>query len=152
MSSLYFFAQTLININYMDAKNTVKGFTLIELMITIAILGILYAIALPAYNNYLQDSRRADIQRLMMQEVASLERQYTRLGGYPDNYTPTINDFYVYSYAPSTSAAVTLVLLNDSTTFLLTASPKSGTAQAGDRCADLSIDHEGTKTSTGMCW
>lgn len=47
------------------------GFTLIELLIVVAILGILYSVAMPSYIEHMERSRRADIQQVMLQHVQS---------------------------------------------------------------------------------
>lgn len=119
-----------------------NGFTLVELMITVAIIGILLAVALPAYGDYVKDGRRADAQQYLMQQAGVLERNYTRLGRYPNeqNITFKQSDFYTYSYKPQ-----------NNTEFSLTATPKG--AQVGDRCGSLSINQQGvTSAALISCW
>jgi len=62
-----------------------QGFTLIELLITVAIIGILAAIAIPMYSDYVTRSRRADGQAKLMQVAQDLERCYTQYSKYDDN-------------------------------------------------------------------
>ncbi|MDA7746142.1 type IV pilin protein [Psychromonas sp.] len=135
----------------------VKGFTLIELLVVIAIIGLLSAIALPAYSNFIQDGRRADVQQTLLQNVAVLERQYTRLGGYPDSFTIASSDYYSFTYAPSADALASAIDLNDSTTFTLSATPVTTSSQSDDPCKVLSVNHQGVKLANGLenqsgCW
>lgn len=130
----------------------IRGFTLIELMIVVTIIGILSSIAVPSYLSYMQDGRRSEAQHTLLSNSMILERQYTRLGGYPDTYQLTSNDYYNFSYAVSASAVASSAT-NDATAFTLTASPKSGGAQASDECGTLSINHQGITTATSAdCW
>lgn len=137
--------------------NNVKltGFTLVELLIVVAILGILYSVAMPSYTEHMQRSRRADIQQVMLQHGAVLERIYSRNGGYPNTFNTAANtEFYTFTYVAFDRAAGGAANANfKSRAFTLTATPKGGTAQAGDRCGALVIKHDGTQTADANgCW
>jgi len=131
-----------------------QGFTLIELMIVVAIIGILSAIAFPSYQAYMQDGRRAEVQHFALQQVVILERQYTREGGYRDagaaanEFSINATGYYRFTYAPTTTD-----VLNDR--FTLTITPIH--AQTADRCGVMTINHQGTMTATPAsssadCW
>lgn len=67
-----------------DQRAGQAGFTLIELMITVVVVAILLAIAVPAYNQYTADARRQDGRELLLNTSQLLERCYTSYGSYTD--------------------------------------------------------------------
>ena len=131
-----------------------RGFTLIEMMIVVAIIGILYAVAMPAYSEYMEKGRRADMQQNMLQVVAVLERTYSRMGGYPSNFTLPTSDYYTLRYAPQPTISSSGGAHYDAKKFTLRAIPKA--AQSGDECGTLSINEVGQqRASSGDdddCW
>ena len=133
-----------------------RGFTLTELLITVAILGILSMIALPAYKSQGQKTRRADAKIALTNAAQALERCNIQYDAYnsascsqplaTDGATVTSNEGF-YSIA----AAVT------TTTFSLTATPVTGGGQADDGgCTSFTINQAGTQSATGAkasdCW
>ena len=136
--------------------NRSQGFSLIELMIAVVIVGILAAVALPMYSDYVTRSRRADGQATLMQVAQELERCYTQFSKYNDNScsvvsSSTVNEtsdqgFYVISASGGN--------LTEST-FTLTATPQNEQADDTD-CTALTLTHLGEESATGddpeSCW
>lgn len=122
----------------------IKGFSLIELMVVVAILGILMSVALPSYNSYIIKSQRTDAQRLMVEYGQSLERYFTANG----RYATTSGGTTCGGTAPTapTSLPYTLSCAVHATTgvFTITATVTSGSSQAGD--GNLTLDSTGART------
>ncbi len=131
------------------APRALRGFTLIELVIAIAIVAILVSVALPSYREYVRRSVRAEAQAYMM-AVAARQQQFlvdTRA------YAATLSAVGV-TMPSNVSAAYTASLPTPGTappSLTLTLTPSGG--QASDSCGTLSINHSGNKTAakTG-CW
>ncbi len=123
------------------------GFTLIELMVTVAIVGILAAVAYPSYSEYVAKSRRAEAQALLMQSAQWMERFYA------ENYSYSINTAGVvvaelfparYSQSPINGTAVYNITVNSSATTFTVSATRTG-AMAADKCGNFQITHTGVK-------
>ncbi|MEM1110605.1 MAG: type IV pilin protein [Pseudomonadota bacterium] len=141
-------------------KQPVKGFTVIELLIVVVLVGILMAIALPAYDEQQRKARRAEAQAALTGLSIALQRYYTEQS--PSTYVgATLGGSGIYpNEAPidggrkyyDLSAAVT------STSFTISAAPKN--SQSGDNCGTLTLTNIGfrditgaaTGTTTDDCW
>jgi len=134
----------------MILKRYYPGFTLIELMIAVAIVGILAAVAFPSYQQYLLRGNRANAQQVMM-DIALRQGQIL-----VDNraYASTVGDTGVNIPADVvTNYTVTMAVNSPPPSFLITATPK-GNQVKDTACGTLTLDNAGAKTAsgTGKCW
>lgn len=120
------------------------GFTLIELMITVAILGILISIALPSYNKSVIKTRRTDVQQAVEAHAQALERYFTTNGRY---VTETTTDGSTCgATVPSTTNFYTFSVTCAPGTFTITATPVTSSMMANDGAQTLT--NSGTRTGT----
>ena len=137
-----------------------NGFTLIELMITVVVIGILATIAYPSYQDQIRRSRRADAEASLSQLANFMERQFTETNCYnagPDNLCGTVDDaaptLPTAQLANTTNFYTVTLSTITATTYTVTATPIAGKAQANDTCGTLSLSHLGAKTPTTTgCW
>lgn len=137
----------------MQASMKHRGFTLIELMIAVAIIGILAAIAYPSYQGYVEKTRRGQAQADLLELVQFMERRYSNGfdyraagGGAPDlPFDTSPRSGNPESYQISFSGNVQ----RDS--FTLQAVPQA--IQANDDCGTLTVDERGEKgADEADCW
>ena len=137
-----------------------KGFTLIELMIAVAIVGILAGIAYPGYQDSVRKSRRVDAEGALLGFANAMERYFTvhnssYLGAGADGGNTGAPTIYSTTSPVDGGTAYYDLAINaaDANTYTLTATPR-----ATDKCGTLTLTQAGVKNFTGTgvtaadCW
>ena len=136
-------------------KKIVLGFTLIELMVTVAVVAILAAVALPSFQDYILRSRLTEGKAILLSTQQLVERSYTDLNNYASAVASTVGASGVMSehgYYLVTSTSAT------ASTFALSSTPQGG--QANYKCRTLTINQTGRTDVAGVsppitradCW
>lgn len=126
------------------------GFTLIELMIVVAIVSILLAVAIPSYNNQMQKSRRSEAKQVLSDVMLRQEKFRSNNALYGDVVAPPngIGPLGTSSYYNFALTSIT------ATGYVVTATPTN--AQVGDSCGNLLITMSATgpdkDPDTAGCW
>lgn len=136
-------------------RNRNSGYSLVELLITVAIITIVTSIALPSYRQHVQRSHRSDATAALLRIAAQQEKFYLQNNTYTAtladlNITETENGWYTLAIGAA-----------DTDTFSATAKIKPSEAQQHDKqCSEFAIDAQGNRTaktgggadSTEECW
>ncbi len=126
-----------------------KGFTLVELMIVVAIVGILAAVAYPSYEEYVRRAKRAEARSALLDSAARLERFYSDNNQYPT----TLAAGSVSSSSEQNHYTISIELGTNNQSYTLTATPSF----TDTKCGNLTLTNTGTRTEGGTgtveeCW
>ena len=146
-----------------------QGLTLIELMVALAIVGLLSALVYPRYQNYVSHARRVDAQTQLLSAQQWMERLYNESFDYAQSAegNDVASLFALQAFRTSPRAgeglkaydiSVTVASPNPSQSFVLTAKRTALGPAAADACGDFTLDHHGVRglvnntKSLAECW
>lgn len=145
---------------------TESGFSLIELMIVVAIIAIIAGVAMPSYRDYIVRSNRALATAELLEALGRQEQYFVNTKGYATNLTSlgyAANGYYIDSNSNESAAAtgsiykIALAAGASTTTFTLQAIPQGGQDSDDTKCKTLSITNAGVRGESGTgsvsdCW
>ncbi len=152
MNKLFYYNQSR------SGNTRIGGFTLIEIMVTVVIIGILIAVALPSYSQHVRKGRRTDAKNAVLELAAREEKFFATnntysisgvalnySGAFPLDVGTTGATYYSISVAQTTTSD-----------FTVTATPVVGSAQANDECKSYILNNLGVQSNgpgaITTCW
>jgi len=137
------------------ARRRAAGFTLIEMMIVVVLVGVLARVAIPSYINYVVRGSRTAAQAELLELAATQERIFLNSGAYASSvsaaYTgQSAGGLGITSLKTKDARYALGVTLSGTQFFTLTATPVSGTQQAGD--GNISMTSAGARSWNGKSW
>lgn len=133
-----------------------KGFTLIELMITLAIIGVLAAIAFPSYQNYVTRTSREAAKTELLELAGLQERIYLNSNAYSPNVAAAYNGQATGGLGKTGGRTkdgrynITIDIVAPDQAYTLTATPVAGSSQDGDGV--ITVNSSGARTWNGTAW
>lgn len=130
----------------------IRGMTLVELLIVVAIVAILTSVALPSWNSQVQKARRADARNALL-NVQLEQEKYRSTNG---SYAGSLSDLGLGQYASGDYYNVSIAS-SSATAFLATAAPDANGGQNSDSCGTFAItqsgaSEEGDYATIASCW
>src|SRR5580704_9634517 len=146
--------ESLMTKNTAPPKTASGGFTLIELMVTVAIVAILATIASAAYTSQVQKSRRTDARNAVLDLAGREEKLFSTTNAY--SATATDLGYAAFPVAVGSGYYNVSVVVGTPVTYVITATA-IGTQLNDTQCATLSVNQLGVQSSTGTgtaatCW
>ncbi|MFK8079794.1 MAG: type IV pilin protein [Granulosicoccus sp.] len=142
--------------NQCNNKRYHSGFTLIEVLIVVAILGIVAAIAIPSYSRYVINANRTDAISFLSEVAGEQQRYFSQNNAYANAMSDLGYGDQDTSLSPEGYYTVSIQTINN-TRYILSATPVVGGRQAKDtKCNVFTLDSTGSRANTGGedtdCW
>ncbi len=141
-------------------SNKMLGFSLIELLVVVTIVGILASIAIPSYRQYVIRSHRPDATTMLLRIQSAQEKFFLQNLRYSDDLTAAPPaGLGMTGMSPEQHYDVALTMGAANMTYVATATPHSGDGQVDDtKCTSFTVNQAGTRGATGAvdaatyCW